>query len=642
MVSSDDLVTSGNVRWSIGLWAAVLVASGLAVSGQSSDWLATKETPEVGWWSGLSPDWLPFLPVLVCSVPLWFVRRSVVTRAPRWWSRLRGWGAETCPTPQRPVGRREERRAILLSLLVAIAGLLMSQHVSRQFGNLPPAYHDEYSYLFQAETFLAGRTSFPSHPQMPKLFDQVHVLNEGYFASRYFPGVGAWIAPFLALGHPLWGHHFAHAFACLLLFWIGRHLRNNAVGLLAGLLLVVSPGVALFSDLLLSHHPTLVALLVFVITFLKLTRAIDEGTKTWHWATLSGCGLTYAMVCRPMTAAGVGLPFGLWFLWWAWTGRDVSQRDEQAAIVDANRRLKTVIALGVPLLVGGAGLFAYNFSITGNGFLTPYQQYTEIYTPRHVYGFNNVKRGEQHLGPKVLEHYDQWAENLTPALAAKNVGRRVTASLRWTLGIVPLSIVAIIFLATIDLWARDWLLMAAAIVSLHAVHVPYWFEGIMGWHYVFESALFWLLLFAGVSERLWRHWSMLERPGMPVWWTSLVVVSIVVNLVTVPPLWPARLDVGVVEVSFSRQRYADFARQVEQLIAGRRSLVLVEADPSDRHIDYVVNHPRLDSEVLFGRYRPGETDLSQVVSAFPDRDVFLVRLLSRDVELLSRGASGGQ
>ena len=67
---------------------------------------------------------------------------------------------------------------------------------------MPPAYHDEFSYLLQAKTFLAGRLSYPSSPQLPELFDQMHVVNEGRFASRYSPGVCAWIAPFLGLGHP--------------------------------------------------------------------------------------------------------------------------------------------------------------------------------------------------------------------------------------------------------------------------------------------------------------------------------------------------------------------------------------------------------------------------------------------------------
>src|SRR5690606_37132164 len=98
----------------------------------------------------------------------------------------------------------------------------------------------------------------------------------------------------------------------------------------------------------------------------------------------------------------------------------------------------------------------FNRAITGDGWLTPYQQYTDVYTPRHVFGFNNVVRGEQHLGPKVLENYDEWAQNLTPALAARNVGRRIMFSMIWTLGIVPLTLAGLVFLLTVDCWNGAW------------------------------------------------------------------------------------------------------------------------------------------------------------------------------------------
>src|SRR5690606_17738254 len=109
----------------------------------------------------------------------------------------------------------------------------------------------------------------------------------------------------------------------------------------------------------------------------------------------------------------------------------------------------------------------------------------------------------------------------------------------------------------------DWRLIGAAIVSLHLAHVPYWFEGIMGWHYVFESAPYWLLIFAGVGHVLWQFWVARKQYLMPIWWCALIVTSAAVNLITVPPFWPARLDVAVAEVSFSRRRYADFYAAVE-------------------------------------------------------------------------------
>ena len=127
-------------------------------------------------------------------------------------------------------------------LSIGVSAWIADQRVGGQlnlrFGSLPPAYHDEYSYLFQAKTFLAGRVSFPSHETVPEIFDQMHVLNEGRFASRYFPGAGAWMAPFVAMGHPYWGQWLAGALCALFIFWAGRELGGNGVGLLAGALSV--------------------------------------------------------------------------------------------------------------------------------------------------------------------------------------------------------------------------------------------------------------------------------------------------------------------------------------------------------------------------------------------------------------------
>ena len=43
------------------------------------------------------------------------------------------------------------------------------------FTDLPPAYHDEYSYLLQARTFLDARLSYPPMAVRPDLFHQFHV-----------------------------------------------------------------------------------------------------------------------------------------------------------------------------------------------------------------------------------------------------------------------------------------------------------------------------------------------------------------------------------------------------------------------------------------------------------------------------------
>ncbi|HID24681.1 MAG TPA: hypothetical protein EYP14_20100, partial [Planctomycetaceae bacterium] len=458
------------------------------------------------------------------------------------------------------------------------------------------------------------------HPDMPHLFDQMHVLNEGRFASRYFPGVGLWMAPFVAVGHPCWGHWLAGAVTAVFVFGIGRELANNGVGFLAGLLTALAPGQALFSNLLLSHHPTLLGLTLFLYCFMRMQRT--RGTID---AVAAGTGLSYAMLCRPLTAFGVGLPFGLVFAA-AWLRAIIGDRADDRKVF-----LRLAIGLGGPILAGLLLLFAYDRAITGSGWMTPYQLYTDTYTPRHVYGFNNVVRGEQRLGPRVLDNYDRWAENLTLPLAMRNVRNRLLASWQWTVGLVPLLMTTIVFVVRPWQTNRGWWLIGAAIVSLHAVYVPYWYDGIMHWHYVFESGPLWTLLLAGVTGWLIGVWNQEGRTAMPVWWGLVLGAAVLVNWVSLPPFWsPSRLKAGVSEFAFARQKYQVFHELIERAVTERPALVLVEPDPSDRHIDFVVNDPGLDADVLFGRWptadeRRLQEQLKHILRTFPDRTVYRFR-----------------
>ena len=493
------------------------------------------------------------------------------------------------------------------------------------FGSLPPAYHDEYSYLFQARTFLAGRTWYPSHAEIPELFQQMHVLNEGRMASRYFPATGLWIAPFLAADQPHIGHWIAGALTAVFIFWSARELAGNNAGFLAGSLTALSPGMGIFSNLLLAHHPTLLGLSAFLFCFLRMMR-----TRSRRAALCSGIALAFAMLARPMTAAGFGLPFGLWLFWWLLRG------DRDQPTVGLRNRIPLVVTLAIPLAIALVGLFFLNRSITGDGLTTPYERYLDLHTPRHVYGFNNVVRGEQRLGPHVIEKYDRWAENLTPALAARNVRNRFVASLRWTLGIVPITASLIVLagrFTSLSLRARLTLL---TIVSLHLAHVPYWYDGILHWHYVFETGPILAIAVALATGLLVSTWMQEQRRALAVWWLSLLAAIAVMNLVDCEPLWStSRVSTAVNNTGFSRRRYAEFRRLIEQRVPEGPALILIEHDPYDRHIDYVTNEPTLHGNVLFGRYRSGTTDLDRVLRTFSNRTCYLFHAASGRIEELA-------
>jgi hypothetical protein len=302
----------------------------------------------------------------------------------------------------------------------------------------------------------------------------------------------------------------------------------------------------------------------------------------------------------------------------------------------AHDRLVALVALAIPLLAAAIGLYFYDRAITGSGWTTPYSLYTDIYTPRHVYGFNNVERGERHLGPRVLENYDAWAENLTPPLAAANAVTRLAANCRWTLGILPLSLA---LGSGLVLWRQlpqcAWLILAG-IMSLHVAHVPYWFVGMEDHHYVFESGPLWGVWTGLVSIAALREWHRLDRPLVGWWWGAMLSAAVVMNFTVsrahtiydeaAAPLWSAPLEQGISRVLFARRKHGRFEMLVAQRATPLPALVLVDNDPADRHIDYVTNSPDLSGPVLIGRFLPDSVPVAEVKRLFPERSLFMYRV----------------
>jgi hypothetical protein len=79
-------------------------------------------------------------------------------------------------------------------------------------------------------------------------------------------------------------------------------------------------------------------------------------------------------------------------------------------------------------------------------------------------------------------------------------------------------------------------------------------------------------------------------------------------------------------VAFARNEHGRFANLATSRAVPRPALVLVDSDPADRHIDYVVNSPELTGPLLIGHYIPETIPLEEVRRLFPDRSVFVYRI----------------
>lgn len=490
----------------------------------------------------------------------------------------------------------------------------VSGPVTEAFADLPPAYHDEFSYLLQARTFLAGRLAWPAMRVRPELFHQVHVLNQPATASRYFPWTGLWTAPFELIGHPIVGHWLAGSIACVFFFLSLTQLVAFPSAFVGGLLIAVSPGIAVFSNLLLAHHPTMMALAVFLWSFLKMLHSRHAA-----WAAVSGSALTLAMLGRPMTAAGFALPYGVYMLFWL---------SHQKNSRPGSRPVSLVLAMGLPLLLGAGFLMVMNQRITGHWHSSPYQVYTDEWTPRHRYGFDNAVRGAERVREgNVLESYDRWATNLTPAVAAVNVAMRIEHSVLWTLGILPLSI-GLLMAFPLN-WSRRadrrirllWL----SILSLHAAHVPYWYDGIMHWHYVFETGPLLLMLCGCGLMQVVECVRTFTSRRVAMWWTiTLAASALLPGWLDADSLWgPSKVSLAVSEQSFSRIRMKQFQLLTQSKLVQKPCLILVDENDTDPQISYIINPPDLHSAILVCRLPRGASALTELRQAYRDRTFYV-------------------
>jgi len=329
-----------------------------------------------------------------------------------------------------------------------------------------------------------------------------------------------------------------------------------------------------------------------------------------------------------MTAFGLSLPYGVLFLLTLFRQP-----------LSWPTRLKAAAAMGGPIILTLLLLLPYHAAITGSFRVSPYQQYTQLHTPRHTYGFYNRSRGEAWIKQQaeagnplpVIEHYDRWATELTPADSLRNLTHRWLASGQWSIGIIPL-LATLIFFVTIGHADRPlWWGILLAYLSLHLVHLPYWYDGIMHWHYVFETAPLIALLFARCAELICVQCRRWDRHWLAVWWLGLPVIGITVVCTSLPPLWSSQLEAGLSELKFSRSRHAAFNAAIETL--EQPAVVFVQPDPTDLHLDYVVNSPTLDSPTLRARWLPEQYPLEQLQQRFPDRHLYLATPTSEGVHL---------
>jgi 4-amino-4-deoxy-L-arabinose transferase-like glycosyltransferase len=264
-----------------------------------------------------------------------------------------------------------------------------------------PALHDEWSYLFGAETFARGRL-WNEPPPHPEFFDAFHILCSDRWLTRYPPGHPAVLAIGVWVGWPALVPISLGAAVVLATFALARETTGHAAGIYAGLLALWAPGIDLIATTYLSQATFVPAMTCCLLATMRAERRSD-----WRWAWAAGVAGGLAILARPYSAVAMGLPPAWWFAWRGLVGGRAAN--------GYPGRVRLVAAAALPLVVTAALWAAYNRATTGQAFRTAWQEYNRRYEPANTLGFAGATAATSSGGLNDPENSDTPARKAAKA-----------------------------------------------------------------------------------------------------------------------------------------------------------------------------------------------------------------------------------
>lgn len=260
----------------------------------------------------------------------------------------------------------------LAVLLLAAFAFGASLHVNRTVFERLPHLEDEFAYLFQARVFASGQLWAPRDPSWEevKLFWQPFVIQpdtpdpvDGIYKrfGKYTPGWPLLLALGALENAPWVVNAWIAALSVVLIYRLGREVFSEAVGMVAALLLAISPMALLLNATLMSHTSALFFTLLFVYGYWRTTRSGIGRRGLIMWGLASGLAIGWVLATRPLTAVALAIPIALHAL--ARFMESFNVRPVRQSVV---RVAVPLVALGIGTLPPAALWPAFNYAVTGS------------------------------------------------------------------------------------------------------------------------------------------------------------------------------------------------------------------------------------------------------------------------------------
>ena len=482
---------------------------------------------------------------------------------------------------------RFDRIAIFLSVLMVFISAWISSNI---YENMPHI-EDEIAYVWQANLTSHGDL-FISSPPCPNCFLVPFVIDyDGIRFGKYPPGWPAILGIGINFGLRDWVNPFFSGFSLWLIYLLVKKLSNEKAGLIATFLSLTSPFFLLNSGSLLSHIWSFWLTLVFIHAWIDTySQPLPKNIPGWITVIVAGLSLGLLTLTRPLTAAGIGIPFflhGIFIL-----------------IKNPNNKRFQYLLIAI---IGGmlaSLIFIWQGALTGNPFLNPYQ----LWWPYDKLGF----------GPDVGLQQGGYSFLYARMNAKFSLRIGYTDLFGW----FKLSWIFVPF-GFYKLWKKwqSWIILSI-FPSLVLTYTLYWIGSwLFGPRYYFEGIIG-LILFSAVGiQTLLGNIYPLKQFSENL--RFIIVAIIVCFLVSANVFFYLPHRIGNMKGLYgaSNSRLVPF--QLESAKELTPALVIVHK--INHWIEYgtllELSSPYLDSEWIMTYSRGVEVD-NNLTSSFPDRSVW--------------------
>ena len=477
-----------------------------------------------------------------------------------------------------------------------------------------PAVQDEFSYLLMADTFAHGRLANPMHP-LWQFFEATHVLSIPWYASKFFPGQGL----FLAAGQVLTGVPWAGVWlSCGLMaaatLWAAFAWLPPSWALLAGAFSIPMSVTGYWMN---SYWGGAVPALGGALAVGAAGRLAGAGGAPLRNAALLVTGSVLLCWTRPFEGLLLLIPLFVYLIWKAWGKAPVGV-------------WLTIAAAGA---AGAALLGYYDLRITGSPWIAPEAAF------QHQYGSAPLFTFLEFSAPKTLPDahmelvHNMWERDLildarTPRGMAKRLGRVWQAAVDFTGGYWLFLFPAILFFDRLRKQPVG-ILLAFILAGAAGALVEMTYLS----HYLapFFAAT---VIVAAEGFRQLQAW----EPGQAPYGRFLVRAILVLGVCFVSGRaglnWIRQQDDSA-DLVYRRLR-TEKRPLLEQSLPPGKHVVLVRYEPPyDFHAQWVYNRADIDSSDIIWAHDLGRLENLKILQYYPDRTFWLFQP-NQDPELVEK------